>query len=240
MPPDTDSSSDIAAPPPLRVAMLVYPMMTLLDMAGPQAALGMHGETYLVWKRRDPLVSDGGVTLLPTHTFEDCPTELDVLLVPGGAGTQDWMEDDDVLAFLRRAAAGSDYVTSVCSGALLLAAAGLLDGYRAATHWAVHDALAAMGVEAVRERVVIDRDRLTGGGVTAGIDFGLTLLARLRGETVAKATQLALEYDPKPPFAGGTPETTEPEIVAMIRSMGAPLDAKLMAVVERVGQRRSS
>ena len=171
MPFATDPSSDTAVPPPLRIAMLVYPMMTLLDLAGPQAALGMHAETYFVWKDREPVLCDSGITVLPTHTFDSCPRQLDVLFVPGGFGTADWMEHDAVLTFLSGTAAEARYVTSVCSGALLLAAAGLLEGYRAATHWAAHDALAAMGAEAVRDRVVIDRNRMTGGGVTAGIDF---------------------------------------------------------------------
>ena len=240
MPFATDLSSDPAAPPPLRVAMLVYPMMTLLDLAGPQAALGMQGETYLVWKDREPVLCDGGVAVLPTHTFDSCPGALDVLFVPGGLGTADWMEDEAVLSFLAETGAEARIVTSVCTGALLLAAAGLLKGYRAATHWAAHDALAAMGVDAVRERVVIDRDRMTGGGVTAGIDFGLVLLARLRGEMVAKVTQLGLEYDPAPPFVGGTPEKADPEVIAAFRAMTAAMNARTMETVGRVRGRRTA
>lgn len=237
---ETAPSPDAKTPPPLRVAMLAYPAMTLLDLAGPQAALGAHGRTCLVWKDLEPVPCDTGVAVLPTHAFDDCPGALDVLFVPGGFGTASWMEDDAVLDFLREAAKEARYVTSVCSGALLLAAAGLLEGYRAATHWAAHEALAATGVEAVRERVVIDRNRVTGGGVTAGIDFGLTLLAELRGEAVARATQLALEYDPAPPFPGGTPETSEPETVAAVRSMTAEMDRALMGAARRARARRTS
>lgn len=149
------------------------------------------------------------------------------------------MEDDTVLPFLSEKAAEARFVTSVCSGALLLAA-GLLDGYRAATHWAAHDALVALGVEAVRERVVIDRNRMTGDGVTAGIGFGLTLLVRLRGGKVAKAMQLGLEYDPAPPFSGGTPETADPEVVATFRAMIASMDNRTMGTVRRVRERRTA
>lgn len=220
--------------------MLVYPMMTLLDLAGPQAALGMHGETYLVWKDREPVPTDSGVTIVPTHTFGDCPDDLDVLFAPGGFGTAQWMEDEAVIGFLRERGRTARYVTSVCSGALLLAAAKLLDGYRAATHWKAHDALAAMGVHAVRNRVVHDRNRMTGGGVTAGIDFGLTLLAELRGEMVAKTTQLAMEYDPKPPFRSGTPETAEPDVLNVFEAMTAGMGEETAAVVSRINQKRAA
>ena len=221
------------SPDPLKVGMLMYPGLTLLDLAGPQAVLGMHGETYTVWKTRDPITSDSGMTLTPSHTFEDMPRDLDVLFVPGGFTTTHVMTDDEVLDFLIEAAKGARYITSVCSGALILGQAGLLDGYRAATHWAVHDVLAAMGVEVDPGRVSVDRNRMTGGGVTAGIDFGLTLLAELRGEEVAKLTQLMIEYNPQPPFDTGHPDTAGPEMVAMVHAgMGdgplkkAALDAK--------------
>lgn len=233
-------SADPNAPPPLRIAMLVYPGMTLLDMAGPQSALGMHGETYLVWKTLDPVPTDSGVTVLPTHTLNACPGDLDVLFVPGGFGTANWMEDEAILSFLRRQGETARYVTSVCSGALILAAAGLLDGYRAATHWRADGALAALGVEAVRERVVLDRNRMTGGGVTAGIDFGLTLLAELRGEMVARTTQLAMEYDPAPPFDSGSPQTADPRIVETFTAMTEDMNAETMRVVERVNARRAA
>ena len=248
MPPEPTASNEptdtlsmaAASVPRLRIGMLVYPMMTLLDLTGPQAALGMHGETFLAWKDREPVPTDSGIAILPTHTFEDCPDDLDVLFAPGGFGTAQWMEDEAVLSFLAARGASARYVTSVCSGALLLAAAGLLDGYRAATHWKAHDALAAMGVHAVRERVAHDRNRMTGGGVTAGIDFGLTLLAELRGEMVAKTTQLAMEYDPEPPFRGGTPETAEPEVLATFEAMTAGMSDETMAIARRIGEKRAA
>jgi cyclohexyl-isocyanide hydratase len=206
-------------PPPLQVAMLVYPDFTLLDLAGPQAALGLHGPTHLVGKTLEPVATDAGISVLPTATFANCPNDLDVLFVPGGFGTNDVMRDAETLAFLADRGRRARYVTSVCSGSLILGAAGLLKGYRAATHWACYEALAALGVEGVHERVVVDGNRISGGGVTAGLDFGLTLLAQLRGETTAKVTQLLMEYDPRPPFAAGTPETAGPEVTAIAEGM---------------------
>ena len=144
----------------------MYPGFTLLDLAGPQAVLGMHAETYLIWKTLDAVPTDSGMSLNPTHTFDQVPGDLDVLFVPGGFTANDQMADDEVLDFLTMAGSTARYITSVCSGALVLGMAGLLDGYRAATHWAVYPVLEAMGVETSPERVVIDRNRMTGGGVT--------------------------------------------------------------------------
>lgn len=206
-----DFASDAA---PLHTGILLFPGMTLLDMAGPQAILGMHGPTHLIWKSLDPVLTDSGVTLLPTVTFADVPAHLDVLLVPGGFGMIEVMKDEAILAFLADRGRTARYVTSVCGGSVILGMAGLLDGYRAATHWAAYDILEALGVEAGRERVVSDRNRFSGGGVTAGIDFGLTLLAELRGEQTAKITQLMMEYDPKPPFDTGHPDKAGRDLVA--------------------------
>ncbi|OJH41490.1 DJ-1/PfpI family protein [Cystobacter ferrugineus] len=201
-------------PPPLQIGMLLYPDFTLLDLTGPQAVLGfINGKTHLLWKTLDTVTSDSGVGIQPSATFGDCPDDLDILFVPGGFGTARAMEDPEILRFLADRAARARYVTSVCSGSLLLGAAGLLRGYKATTHWAVHELLPRFGAEAVQARVVVDRNRISGGGVTAGIDFGLVLLAQLRGEDAAKRTQLMLEYDPQPPFDAGTPKTAEPHIV---------------------------
>ena len=220
-----------ATPPPLKLGMVIYPRMTLLDLVGPQAALGMHGVTHLLWKSIEPVVSDTGIPVLPTTTFANCPRDLDVLFVPGGFGTADVMQDAEVLAFLADYGTTARYVTSVCTGALILGAAGLLDGYRAATHWATYDALAALGVECAHDRYVGDRNRFTGGGVTAGLDFGLALLAELRGETVAKVTQLMLEYNPAPPFNAGHPETAGPEITNIVLNMLKSGDEGLEAMI---------
>lgn len=218
--------------PPLQIAMVVYPKLTLLDLIGPQTALGLHGVTHLVAERLDPVTSDSGIALIPTTTYEGCPTDLDVLFVPGGEGTAEAMEDARLLAFLRSRAETARYVTSVCSGSLILAAAGVLQGYRATTHWTSLDVLTAFGVTAEAARVVRDRNRLTGGGVTAGIDFGLTLLAQLRGEPAARMTQLAMEYDPQPPFRAGSPASAGEEAVSLVRQFIAPVHARTMRIAK--------
>ena len=209
------------AQPPLEIAMLLYPGLTLLDLIGPQTVFSWFANIHLVWKTRDLVISDTGIGIQPTTTFETCPRELDVLFVPGGFGQQQHMTDSEVLAFLADRAPRSRYVTSVCSGSLLLGAAGLLKGYRATSHWAARDGLSAFGAEPVDARVVVDRNRITGGGVTAGIDFGLVLLAKLRGDDAAKLTQLAMEYDPEPPFQSGNPEAAGPAIVEQAMSFMA-------------------
>ncbi|HEV8716476.1 MAG TPA: DJ-1/PfpI family protein [Candidatus Binatia bacterium] len=203
---------------PLQVGMLLYPGLTLLDLIGPQTVWSWHAKTHLVWKTRDMIVSDSGIGIQPTTTFSDCPHDLDVLFVPGGFGTAAAMQDRAVLGFLAARAAHARYVTSVCSGSLILGAAGLLHGYKATSHWASRDILSLFGAEPVEARVVVDRNRITGGGVTAGIDFGLVLLAKLRGDDVAKVTQLAMEYDPEPPFQAGSPTSAGPAVVKQVLS----------------------
>ena len=204
----------------MQFVMLLYPGMTLLDLAGPQAVLGVHGKTYLVSKSLAPVPSDTGVVLMPDTLLENCPSHLDVLFVPGGVGTNGALQNPDNLAFLKKSGATARYVTAVCTGTTLLAAAGLLDGYKAATHWAYYDQLAATAtVQPVHARVVVDRNRITGGGVTAGLDFGLSLLAILRDANVARVTQLMMEYDPAPPFNAGLPDLAGPEVTAMALGM---------------------
>ena len=224
-------------PKPLILGMMLYPGFTLLDIVGPQAVLGMHGQTLLLWETLEPVLSDTGVALSPTTTFTDCPRDLDVLVVPGGLGTIEAMKNAVIIDFLADLGSTARYVTSVCTGSLLLGMAGLLDGYRAATHWGCYEALEAVGATATRERVVVDRNRLTGGGVTSGIDFGLTLLAKLRGEQTAKVIQLALEYDPEPPFQTGTPEKAGAELTAIAVAMGGNMNAKAVTIAE--GRRRA-
>src|SRR5713101_3239278 len=210
---------------PLQVGMLLYPGLTLLDLIGPQTVWSWHAKIHLVWKTRDMIVSDTGIGIQPTTTFSDCPNGLDVLFVPGGFGTVAAMKDREVLGFLADRAAQAKYVTSVCSGSLILGAAGLLQGYKATSHWAFRDILPMFGAEPVEARVVVDRNRITGGGVTASIDFGLVLLAKLRGDDVAKVTQLAMEYDPQPPFHAGSP-----------RGAGAAMTRQLLASLEPLNQ----
>lgn len=206
---------------PLSIGMLLYPGFTLLDLAGPQTAFGLNGQTHLIWKTMDPVPTDMGVSMNPTKTFDTVPEHLDVLFVPGGFGTVDAMQDPEILAFLARAGASARYITSVCTGSVILGMAGLLNGYRAATHWGFYKPLEALGAIPSYERVCVDRNRISGGGVTAGVDFGLTVIAEINGVHAAEITQLALEYDPQPPFSAGHPRTAKPEVVACVEAMMA-------------------
>jgi cyclohexyl-isocyanide hydratase len=211
-------------PSPLSIAFLVYPDVTQLDFTGPAQFLSRLGRTRVdyVWKSRDPVATDAGFSILPTATFDDM-TGADILCVPGGISCVEVMEDEDALAWVRGVGGNAQWVTSVCTGSLILAAAGLLDGYRAACHWAWRDHLALFGAEPVAERVVFDRNRVTGGGVTAGIDFALALTAAIRGEAHARMIQLALEYDPAPPFDSGSPERAGNGLLAAYRERMAAL-----------------
>jgi cyclohexyl-isocyanide hydratase len=203
----------------MQVVMLLYPRFQQLDLTGPFEVFARFEELnlHLVWKTLDPVNDVNGLRILPTDTLADSP-QADILFVPGGPGQISLMEDKEVLSFLRRQASGARYVTSVCTGSLILAAAGLVTGYRATCHWLWLDQLAYFGAVPVSERVVMDRNRVTGAGVTSGIDFALTLAACLFGEERAKRVQLAMEYDPKPPFVGGTPASAGPELVAGLRA----------------------
>jgi cyclohexyl-isocyanide hydratase len=216
------------------VVMLLYPRMTQLDLTGPYEVLARFAELNLrlAWKTLDPITDVNGLRILPTDTLAGSP-QADILFVPGGPGQISLMEDKEVLAFLRRQASGARYVTSVCTGSLVLAAAGLLTGYRATCHWLSLDQLAYFGAVPVSERVVMDRNRLTCAGVTSGIDFALTLAACLFGEERAKRAQLAMEYDPKPPFVGGTPASADPELVASLRAANAAFQKEREAVARR-------
>ena len=207
-----------------RIGLLVFPRVQQLDLTGPYEVFASlpGAEVHLVWKTTDPITSATGLVLTPTTAFADCPP-LDVLCVPGGAGVNALMRDPAVLDFIRDRAAGARYVTSVCTGALVLGAAGLLRGKRATTHWASHDLLARFGAIPTHGRVVRDGALVTGGGVTAGIDFALTLAAELVGREAAEAVQLNLEYAPAPPFDAGTPETAPGAVLAAVRERSASI-----------------
>ncbi|MBS7663741.1 DJ-1/PfpI family protein [Pseudomonas lalucatii] len=201
-----------------RIGFLLYPQLTQLDLTGPAQVLAAMSDSALhfVWKTLEPVPSDAGIGLLPGDTFASCPA-LDMLLVPGGPGQQRLMGDGAVLDWLARQGGQARWVTSVCSGSLLLGAAGLLKGYRAASHWAYRDYLPAFGAEIDAGRVVVDRNRITGGGITAGIDLALQVVARVRGEEEARAIELQLEYAPQPPFACGRPELAGPALTERVR-----------------------
>ena len=203
---------------PVHIGILLYPNLTQLDATGPAQVLSRvpGAKMHMIWKTLDPVPTDAGFSIVPTTTFADCP-KLDVICVPGGGGQVALMTDEETLDFLRKQAASARYVTSVCTGSLVLGAAGLLKGYKSACHWAWRDMLPAFGAIPVAERVVRDRNRISGGGVTAGIDFGLTVAAELAGDEVAKSIQLVLEYDPQPPFDSGSPDKAGVERVKRIR-----------------------
>jgi cyclohexyl-isocyanide hydratase len=217
-----------------RIGFLLFPRLTQLDLTGPYEVLARmpETETHLVAKTLEPVGSDRGLAILPTTTLETCPP-LDLLCVAGGVGVNDVMTDEVTLAFIRRMAAGARYVTSVCTGSLALAAAGVLRGKRAACHWAARDALARLGARPVDERVVLDGNVITGGGVTAGIDFALAVVDELHGRETAEAIQLMIEYDPHPPFDAGSPKRASPAVLARTNAMLAPFQQHREAAVGR-------
>jgi cyclohexyl-isocyanide hydratase len=220
----------------LQIGMLLFPKITQLDLTGPFEVLARVPEARvsLLWKSIDLVTSGTGLTLLPTMTLADSP-QLDVLVVPGGFGIVPLLDDREVLGFLQQQAKAARYLTAVCTGSLLLGAAGLLEGYRATTHWAYHELLSLCGAQPVRERVVVDRNRITGGGVTAGIDFALRLVAELRDDDTARAIQLGLEYDPAPPFRAGSPALAGEELTARVRARFEP---SLKQYEERLNRRK--
>lgn len=205
------------------IVFVLFPDLTQLDFTGPLQVLSRvpDASVHLAAKTLEPVPTDAVLSLNPTCTFHDCPP-ADALVIPGGFGVDDAMNDPDLMAFVRREGARAKYVTSVCTGAFILGAAGLLEGRRATTHWAYHDALTKVGAIPVKARVVRDGNIFTGGGVTAGIDFAFTLLAEIAGEEIAKAVQLGLEYDPAPPFEEGSPERASPLSVSVMTKRFAP------------------
>jgi cyclohexyl-isocyanide hydratase len=219
---------------PFRIGLLLFPNLTQLDLTGPHEVLAQmpNAETLLVWKTREPVRATTGLVLVPTTTFDECPA-LDLLCVPGGGGVDPLLADDETLDFIRRQAKSARYVTSVCSGALLLGAAGLLKGKRATTHWMSMDMLESFGAIPVRERIVVDGNLITGGGVTAGIDFALLVVAKISGEATARSIQLGIEYDPHPPFDSGHPRNADPGSVATFVKNAEQRVAERRAQVEK-------
>jgi cyclohexyl-isocyanide hydratase len=217
------------------VGMILFDGVTQLDLTGPYEVFARMPRTTvrLVAATLDPVRTEWGMTIVPDATFETAPP-LDLLCVPGGWGINAMLDDEALLGFLRSRAPRARYVTSVCSGALLLGAAGLLKGYRATTHWMSLDLLASFGADPVAERVVHDRNRITGGGVTAGIDFGLVVAGELFGDPVAQAIQLAIEYDPAPPYRSGSPHAAPAEVVTQVKRASADALARRRAIVERI------
>ena len=221
----------------MNIGMLIFPDMTQLDFTGPHEVFAQLPDCriHVIASSKETVTARGGLRFLPDSTLADAP-QLDLIFVPGGPGVGALMEDREVLEFLRRQAAGAKYVTSVCTGALVLGAAGLLKGYRATTHWLSLELLPVFGASAAPERVVVDRNRITGGGVTAGIDFALVIAAGLVGPAGAKKIQLLLEYNPAPPYSCGHPLSAEAEVLEGVRSAMAPLQAGRLALAQRAAQ----
>jgi cyclohexyl-isocyanide hydratase len=222
----------------IHIGLLVFPGVQHLDLAGPYEVFSaLPGvKVHLVWKDMAAVKASNGLSLTPDATFESAP-KLDVICIPGGGGVGDLMEDEVVLSYIRLQAADARFVTSVCTGALVLGAAGLLRGRRATTHWGSHALLAPLGAIPIRDRVVRDGNLLTGGGVTAGIDFALTLAGELVGLEEAQAIQLNLEYAPAPPFNAGDPNTAPDAVVALACQRAAATVSKRTAIVARVAAR---
>lgn len=222
------------------IAILLYPHCTALDLVGPQHMFSalMGARMHFVAKSADVVVTDTGLPIQPTRTFADCPDDLLILCVPGGAtGTLAAMQDEATLAFVRDRGSRATYVTSVCTGSLILGAAGLLQGYRATSHWLTIDLLPNFGATPVRERVVHDRNRITGGGVTAGIDFGLSIVKALCDLDYAKGVQLLAEYDPAPPLDAGSPEKAGEGPTQLVRSYVAGFLQQAEQVCQTLGGR---
>jgi cyclohexyl-isocyanide hydratase len=220
----------------LQIGILVFPRVQQLDLTAPYEVFASlpDAEVHLIWKDRHPILSATGLGLTPTRSFADCPA-LDVLCVPGGIGINDLLQDRETLDFIRRQAKQVRFLTSVCTGALVLGAAGLLEGLRATTHWYSLDFLERFGAIPVRERVVRDGRLITGGGVTAGLDFALTVAAELVGRQQAEEIQLSLEYAPAPPFDAGDPDTAPPAVIASARRRLAASRRERERIIAAIG-----
>jgi cyclohexyl-isocyanide hydratase len=223
----------------INIGFLLFPKVTQLDLMGPAQVLSRvpGAQVHLVWKALEPVATDVGFTINPTITFNKCP-QLDVLCAPGGIGVLDQLNDAETMEFLRRQGATARYVTSVCNGSILLGAAGLIAGYKSTCHWLWHHYLSKFGAEPVAARVVRDRNRFSGGGVTSGIDFAFVLAAELAGDETARMIQLGLEYDPKPPFECGSPGKAGTERVSRARAAQQPpqpqIESQISAAAERL------
>ena len=203
---------------PFNVGFVIFPDLTQLDFTGPQQVLARlpNSAMHIVAKTKDPVPSDSGLSLLPTHTFENCP-DLDLICIPGGfKGVVDALGDQETIDFVRRQSSKARYVTSVCTGAFILGAAGLLKGRRAATHWGYAELLPLVGATHEKARIVKDGNIITAGGVTSGIDFGLAVVAEIAGESLAQDIQLSIEYDPNPPFDAGHPDRASESVKAAV------------------------
>ena len=220
----------------MKIGFLLFNNLTQLDLTGPYEVFARmpEAEMFLVAKNLSNIRSDKGLMLFPTHDFNDCPS-LDILCVPGGGGVSEVIEDAESIVFLKAKAETAQYVTSVCTGSLILAVTGLLNGYKATTHWMSMDLLRRFsGIEVIDKRVVKDKNRFTGGGVTAGIDFALTIAAEIYGEKIAKGIQLMIEYNPNPPFFAGSPDTIEADILENVLASRKEIQDQRLAQIDKI------
>lgn len=225
----------------LAFGMIAYPGMFLQDFVGPLTVFEalMNRDIHILWKEKKQIETGSLIKIMPTTTYAECPKDLDVLFLPGGVpGTLEMMQDKESLDFIREKAKTTKYLTSVCTGSLILGAAGLLNGYKAASHWVTLDVLKEFGAIPSDARIVEDRNRITGGGVTAGIDFGLTLAAKLRSKTYAEAVQLYIEYNPQPPFNAGSPKTASAEVNKFIGGMLTPVAEQARLIAKSVKEKQ--
>jgi cyclohexyl-isocyanide hydratase len=219
-----------------QIGMLLYPGMTALDFVGPQHMFSslLGAQVHHIGKTMAPVVSDSKLTIVPTTTLKRAPRELDILFVPGGGdGTLAAMQDRELLAFLADRGSRAKWVTSVCTGSLVLGAAGLLKGYKATSHWATLEVLKDAGATPTEGRVVRDRNRITGAGVSAGLDLGLTLVGMLRDQAYAETVQLLAEYAPEPPFHAGSPRTAPPAVKDVTEKMFPEFNARAKKALSR-------
>jgi len=223
---------------PLEIGFLLFPQITQLDLTGPFEVFARlpDARVHVAWRTQEPVTSDVGLTILPTCDFQTCPP-LDIICIPGGPGINQLLNDEAVVSFVAAQGQRARFVTSVCTGALLLGAAGLIDGYNATTHWASMQFLEPFGAEATDTRICIDRNRITGGGVTAGIDFGLTVAAELADVQTAERIQLYMEYNPRPPFEAGSPRTVSTEVLDQFKDLAGPMIMARAAAVEQAARR---
>jgi cyclohexyl-isocyanide hydratase len=224
----------------LTVGLYLFDGLTQLDLTAPYEIFARvpGGRVLLIAKDREPVRSQFGLTILPAVSFAEAPV-LDILFVPGGTpGVDRVLEDDEALDFVAKAGKSAKYVTGVCTGAIILGAAGLLEGYAAATHWLYMDLLPEFGAIQAHERVVHDRNRFTGGGVTAGIDVALAIVAEVAGEERAREIQLFVEYDPEPPFDSGSPGTASRDLVDRLRAASAEAVANRAHLLQDALKRR--
>lgn len=221
------------------IGMIAYPGMFLQDLVGPLTVFEalMNREIHILWKDKNPIKAGSLIPITPTTTFAECPKDLDVLFLPGGTpGTLDLMKDKESLDFIAEKAKTAKYITSVCTGSLILGAAGLLKGYKATSHWSTLDVLKEFGAIPSDARIVEDRNRITGGGVTAGIDFGLAIAAKLVNQTYAEAIQLYIEYNPQPPFNAGSPKTASKEVNMFIGGMLNPIAEQARKIAKEINK----